>query len=182
MAYFSRLTEIVTCNLTSILEREADPTRAIGEIVDEMREGVDGAHRSAGTAEQNVGRLEGEIAEQRNCIAEWTDEAKRHLEAGDEDLARAALVRRRECQDVVAGLEQELGNAIATRDHLRTTVKALEARLADAVRRQHELGSEGTVRERSAAAKHDEAAARRGCSEEIDAELETLKRALGKPV
>ena len=42
MSYFSRLTDIVTCNLTEILARETDPLAAVGEIIAEMQEGLAG--------------------------------------------------------------------------------------------------------------------------------------------
>lgn len=181
MAYFSRLTEIVTCNLTALLEREEDPAAAIGEIVAEMREGVEGAQRSVRTAVANLERLEGEVADQRRQIDHWTEEARGFVESGNEEGARTALVRRRECHAVVGGLEQQLQSAIATRDHLQTTLRALEARLADAVRKQKELGvvEETSSIDRPAAARHDEA--REPChSSEIESELEALKREMGR--
>ena len=45
MSYFSRLTDIVTCNLTELLAREADPAAALEGIIAEMQEGLAGAKR-----------------------------------------------------------------------------------------------------------------------------------------
>jgi phage shock protein A len=50
-----------------------------------------------------------------------------------------ALLRKQEVVDVVAGLEQQHKAACATRDHMNTTLRALEARLSEARRRQQEL-------------------------------------------
>lgn len=180
MAFFSRLTEIVTCNLTALLDRQEDPVAALHEIVSEMREGVEGATRSVRTAESNVERLEGEVAGLRRQIDHWTEEARKTLEGGNEDAARDALVRRRECHAVVDGLEQELQSAIATRDHLRTTLRALEARLADAERKQQEVGGGGMANaiDRPAASQHAQTVATP--LSEIDAELAALKREMGQ--
>ena len=40
MSYFSRLTDIVTCNLSEILAKESDPATALKRIVAEMEEGL----------------------------------------------------------------------------------------------------------------------------------------------
>ena len=50
MSYFSRLTDIVTCNIGDMLRREDDPKGAIRRIIEEMEEGLGGARRSVATA------------------------------------------------------------------------------------------------------------------------------------
>jgi phage shock protein A len=135
MPYFSRLTDIVTCNLTVLLQHSDDPSLALNEIILEMREGLAGAERSTRTAVANVLRLETELAEQRGQTDVWTDLAKTRLGAGDESGARQALLRKRELDDLIAALEDQLRAAESTRDHLRKTFHALQARLADAQRR-----------------------------------------------
>ena len=45
MSYFSRLTDIVTCNLTEILSSSDDPIAAIAQVISEMEEGLGGCER-----------------------------------------------------------------------------------------------------------------------------------------
>ncbi|HEV3303264.1 MAG TPA: PspA/IM30 family protein [Planctomycetaceae bacterium] len=139
MNYFSRLTDIVTCNLSEMLAREADPPAALKKIIAEMEEGLAGARRGVGTAAANEERLRREIAELAGQTDQLTDEAREALRNHDESGARVALIRKQEVVDVVAGLEQQHKAACATRDHLNTTLRALEARLSEARRRQQEL-------------------------------------------
>ena len=61
MSYFSRLTDIVTCNLTQLLAQAEDPRAAISEIIQEMREGVAGAQRRVSTAVASEERLRLEL-------------------------------------------------------------------------------------------------------------------------
>ena len=139
MAYFSRLTEIVTCNLTTLLSEAADPAVAIREIVLEMEDGVSGARRSCQTAATNEQRLTTEMDTHRTQIAFWTAKAREELGKKNEESAREALLRKREIEDLLAALQQQLQAAAATREQLQTTLRALEARLADARRKEHEL-------------------------------------------
>lgn len=141
MTYFSRLTEIVTCNLNSILAEAADPRASIREIVLEMEEGVSGARRSCQTAAANEQRLSSEMDTHRTQIAFWTARAKEELTRKDEVQAREALLRKREIEDLVAAVQQQVQAATATREHLQTTLRALEARLADARRKEAEIAS-----------------------------------------
>lgn len=139
MAYFSRLTDIVTCNLSSLIARNDYCANFLEGIIREMHEGVSGAQRCVGTAMTNVARLEAEIGEQRLAIQDWISRAQAALRQSDEDQARLSLQRKHEVEDLIAGLEQQLQAAISTRDHLNTMLNALQARLADALRRLEEL-------------------------------------------
>lgn len=141
MTYFSRLTEIVTCNLNEILAEAANPAGVIHEIILEMEEGVSGARRSCQTAASNEHRLTTEMDAHRTQIAFWTAKAKEELGKQNETDARAALLRRREIEDLVAALQQQHQAATATREHLQTTLRALEARLADARRKEMEIAA-----------------------------------------
>lgn len=136
MPYFSRLTEIVTCNLTALLDGAADRDATLEEIIGEMQEGISGAQRSVRTAGNNVIEVECEISEQLIQSGEWMSKARQALENNREDLARQALSRKKEVENLIAGLEQQLHAAVSTRDHLKITLHALEARLADAQRRR----------------------------------------------
>lgn len=178
MSYFSRLTDIVSCNLSRLLSEAADPRVAIAEIVLEMQEGLAGARRSVNSASQAEQRLQREIDEHQAQVAAWADKARERLKAGSEDGARQSLLRKREVEDLLAGLQQQHRAAIATREHLATIQRALDARLAEALRRQEELG---VAPPSPAPDAHLIAPSHEGDdrSRQIDAELQALKQELG---
>ncbi len=175
MTYFSRLTDIVTCNLTKLLAEADDPVAALQEIIAEMDAGMTGARRSMQTAQGNEDRIRGEVEEHSCKITHWSEKAKEHLGAGAEDQARLALVRKREVTDLVAGLEQQLLAAEQTREHLATTFRALEARLAEAQRRQHGSADGEALSGTDVGAESSSTA-----SSKIEDELAALKRELGQ--
>jgi phage shock protein A len=176
MNYFNRLTEIVTCNLNEILAREADPAAAIRKIVTEMEAGLAGARRSVTTAAANEERLTKEMAELEQQAEQLTEEAREALRATNESAARVALVRKKEIADVAGGLQQQLKAAHATRDHLTTTLRALEARLNEARRRQLEL--EASPKAAASSGKGVATLDDDPRTNEIESELEALKREL----
>lgn len=178
MSYFSRLTDIVSCNLSRLLAEADDPQAAIAEIVQEMQEGLTGARRSVATASSAEQRLQREIDEHAAQVAAWADKARERLRGGSEDGARQCLLRKREVEDLLAGLEQQHRAAIGTREHLATIQRALDARLAEALRRQAEMGVAAAPPAPDA---HLSIPAHAGDerSNQIDAELQALKQELG---
>jgi phage shock protein A len=180
MSYFSRLTDIVTCNLTDLLARAEDQQMAIEQIIQEMEEGLAGAKRSVATATAAEDRLCGEIQGHRRQADTWSAKAKEHLVAQRETDARQCLVRKREVEDLIAGLDQQHRAAIGTREHLSTIQRALEARLAEAIRRRAaiEAGLAHDDHHAALAAATPTGTDDRGS--QIDAELEAMKRELAE--
>lgn len=178
MSYFSRLTDIVTCNLSQLLAEAKDPLAAIEAILREMEEGLSGARRSVATAAANEERLSAEIQEHRTQALDWAQKAKDHLVAQSENEARQCLLRKREMEDLVAGLQQHLQSAVATREHLSTMQHALEARLAEALRKRAVLRGEDVGLEARPAAATASLPLSVDRHSQIDAELEALKREL----
>ncbi len=181
MSYFSRLTDIVTCNLSQLLHETDDPRAAIADIVREMQEGLAGAQRSVNTAANSESRLLCEIEGHRVAASSWTEKARGHLVSKSESDARECLLRKREVEDLIAGLEQQHKAAVATKEHLATMQRALEARLAEALRKQSSLGVALDEAGATAAnvAMHPANVSPDDRQLQIDAELEALKREMG---
>lgn len=184
MSYFSRLTDIVTCNLTHLLNHAEDPVKEIEQIIAEMKEGLAGANRSVKTATSNEQAIKQELQEHQQQVFHWKEAAKNALATGDEAEARNSLVRKQEIEDLMAGLEQQHQAAVATCEHLTTTLHALQARLAEAKRKQAELTAQAGLSETEALdeadSTSDETPLAPSRSEQIDSELEALKRELGQ--
>ena len=180
MPYFTRLTDIVTCSLTEILDEANDPELTLREVITEMEEGLSGARRSARTASSSHNRLQREIEEHSEQIDQWVARARQALEANDESKAREALTRKVEVEDLLDGLKPELKSARKTHEHMLRIQKALEARHSEALRRLSELtGSPTQVKLESETAIHAVAQSQQEKYAEVEAELAALKKQLG---
>jgi len=139
MNIFSRLSDIISSNLNALLDRAENPEWMIAQIIREMEEGLASAKRCAAkaiAAERRIGR---ELEQNRLQVEHWKGKAREALTADREDLARRALVRKMEHQDLVQSLERQHLEAIQTCQNVRTSLHALEARLAEARRKQRTL-------------------------------------------
>ena len=184
MSYFSRLTDIVTCNLSTILAEADDPSATLEEIIDEMRAGIESARRSVSTAAANEVRICQEVEELCNQSIYWRDKARQHLQESREDEARLSLMRRSEVEDLIAGIKQQHESAKSTLQHLTTTLHALEARLADAQRRRTAISgnsepTESAEKGSQSSSLHLSETSYEEREQRIEDELAALKREMG---
>lgn len=177
MPHFSRLTDIVTCSLSEILESSDDPQATLQEVLAEMEEGLASARRVARTSRTNRDRLEKEIASHTAQMNDWLSRAKASLTDGDESAAREALTRKVEVEDLIDGLKPELEASDSNYRNMLRIQKALEARYSEAVRRMAELtGKPAEIRLESETAVHAITQSQQEKSSEVEAELAELRK------
>lgn len=180
MNFFSRTSDIISRNLAELLAKEANPAKAIRQVIAEMEQGLSGVRRSVQTADRNEQKVATELAEHRGQVAFWGGRAREELAAGQETEARAALIRRKELEDLIAGLQQEHSAAEATREQLTTTLRAVEARVAEARRLQAHLdqGIPLPAATEAGSLPAVQETLDRSRNAQVDDELEALKREL----
>ena len=182
--FFSRTSEIISRSLLDLLSGEAQPQQAIRQIISEIEGGLAGVSRSVDTATRNEQRIAAELVEHKGQVTFWMARARESLSTGHEQEARAALIRKKELEDLIAGLEQEHVAAQATRDQLTTTLRAVEARLAEARRLQAQLDEGQAVTNLATVATGPSGSPEtvgKVRAEEVDDELALLKREMNLP-
>lgn len=139
MGIFSRMTDIINSNITSMLDQAEDPQKMIRLIIQEMEDTLVEVRSSSARvlAERKTAarRLEQVQAE----ATSWEDKAKLAISKGREDLARAALQEKHAIEDEVVLVETELN---ATDEHiaqLNDEVAQLQQKLSDAKAKQKAL-------------------------------------------
>lgn len=179
MPHFSRLTDIVTCSLTEILELSDDPQSTLKEVIQEMKEGLTSARRVVKTSGANRDRLRAEIEQHSAQVGIWVEKAKSSLTGGDENGARQALTRKVEVEDLLDGLKPELEAAESNYQNMLRIQKALEARYAEAERRMSELTGQPVDSRESESTAHAISQSQQEKSSEVEAELEALRKEIG---
>jgi phage shock protein A len=139
MGVFGRLSDLIAANLNALLDRAENPEVMLAQIIRELESGRAAAREHAATtiaAERRLGR---ELEQMRAQAARWKEEARTALAAGREDLARRALVRKREVETLLGGHEDQYTAAREAADAVRATLRAFETRLTEARRKQRSL-------------------------------------------
>jgi phage shock protein A len=139
MGIFARVSDIVAANLNALLDRAEDPEALLAQVLREMEAGLAQTRRSAAVAVAADRRLGRERDDHRVGAEHWKGRAKDALAAGREDLTRRALGRMLEHDAVARRLEEQHVEAVLTSQSVRAALQALEARLAEARRKERTL-------------------------------------------
>ena len=136
MSIFSRLSDIVNSNISSLLDKAENPEKMIRMVIQEMEETL--VEVRSGTAKVIAEKktLTRRAEQLRKQAADWEHKAELALSKGREDLAKAALVEKANITSSVEVTEKYLQKLDETLDKLGTEIEQLQAKLNDARARQ----------------------------------------------
>jgi phage shock protein A len=146
---FKRINDIISANINDLIDRVEDPERMIKQIIREMEESINRAKEGVIDAIASEKRLQKDLEHHRRQSAEWLHKAEEALNAGQDDLARMALTRKKEHDNILKALEPSWESAKTTSAHLKAQLHALEAKLEEARRKRSSL----VARQRAAEAR-----------------------------
>ena len=136
---FRRIHDIITANINDLIDRVEDPERMIKQMIREMEESIARAKEGVIDAITSEKQLQKDLENHRRHSLEWMKKAEDALLANREDLARAALLRKKEYDSVIQSLEPAWESAKATSEHLKKQLRALEAKLEETKRKRSTL-------------------------------------------
>ena len=136
---FKRISDVIAANINDMIDRVEDPERMIKQIIREMEENIRLAKDGVVEAIASEKRLQQEVEGHRRQAEAWQARAETALREGKEDLARAALARRKEHERILASLEPAWESAVNTSASLKAQLRALEAKLEEAKRKRGTL-------------------------------------------
>jgi phage shock protein A len=131
MGFFQRLFRIGKANLNAALDHLEDPVKMIDQILRELEQDV-AKVTAAVTSQMAVEkRFERELREAEQIVAKRDEQARKALAAGDEALAREALVDKKRHAEKAEALRQSYEKAKATSDKLRSQLNAMKAKVEE---------------------------------------------------
>src|SRR5262249_53590879 len=136
---FKRMSDVISANLNDLIDRVEDPERMIKQIIREMEENLSKAKEGVIEAIASEKQLQKDLEQHRQQSAQWQRKAGEALQANREELARAALLRKKEHDNIIKTLEPAWVAAQNTSEWLKTQLHALEAKLEEARRKRSTL-------------------------------------------
>jgi phage shock protein A len=146
---FKRINDVITANISDLIDRVEDPEKMIKQIIREMEENIDRAKQGVVEAIASEKLLRRDVEKHQQEAAQWQDKARAALKSGNDELARQALVRKNEHDKILASLTPALESAVNTSASLKAQLKALDAKLDEAKRKRSSL----VARQRAAEAR-----------------------------
>ena len=107
MGIFARLGTLIKSNLNDLISRAEDPEKMLNQILVDMKNQLVEAKKQVAVAIGDEKRLKKQWDEQVAQAREWERKAMMAVNAGDDELAKEALVRQKEHEDLTAQFEQQ---------------------------------------------------------------------------
>lgn len=146
MSIFSRLSDIINSNLTSLLDKAENPEKMVRLIIQEMEETLVEVRTTSAKAIADRKELQRRQDWLRREASEWEQKAEIALRKDREDLARGALMERARLDGEVEAIDAEIASLDDSIARLSDDIGKLQAKLKDARARQKSL----VVRNRTA--------------------------------
>ena len=127
MNVFKRLSDIVSSNINSALDKMEDPKKMISLMIDEMEETAIEVRSSIAEKTAAQTTLEREIKSKEEAITRWTERAKMAVDKGNDDLAREAIAEKKTLEKQLVSLKSNLevlkGIIVSLREQLSQVEK-----------------------------------------------------------
>ena len=139
MSIFKRMSDIIGANVNDLLDKAENPEKMIKQILREMEQGIQTAKRSTADAIAAEKKLKKELEQNKRLASEWHNKAIQAVDADRDDLAKKALARKKEAENLLPSLAAQYAQAEEVCANMKRTLHALESRRAEARRRQTTL-------------------------------------------
>ena len=110
MGIFTRVRDIISSNLNTMLEKAEDPEKLVKLMIREMEDTLVEIKASCAGAMAAKKKIERDSGEVKDRSQAWADKAQLAIDKGREDLAREALLEKRRIMRMVhpRGLERSV--------------------------------------------------------------------------
>lgn len=134
-----RINDLLKADIHHMLDQMEEPERMLKQIIrdteDYLRDAKVGVVKALAAEKQLFNQLQ----ENRAQSAAWADKAEYALRNGQEELARMALARKLEYEQIADSLKPSWLSAKDTAQRLREQLKATEAKLLEMFRKRSAL-------------------------------------------
>jgi len=132
MALLERVTTLIRANLNDLIDRAEEPEKLIKQVIVDMENQLIQVKTQVAVALADQHLLEKKRKEMEDKAAEWMQKAELAVAKDKEDLARAALERSISHRQLAENFRQQQAEQKAQADTLKTSLKTLGDKLAEA--------------------------------------------------
>jgi phage shock protein A len=139
MGIFSRLAQLIKSNLNDLISRSEDPEKMLNQVVLEMNNQLVEAKKQVAVSIADEKRLAKQLEQEGANAQEWERRAMLALRAGNEELAKEALARKREHDEISATLKDQWNKQKAAVEQLKRALRLLNDKIEEAKRKRNVL-------------------------------------------
>src|SRR5262245_6570526 len=139
MGIFARLARLIKSNLNDLISRAEDPEKMLNQIVIDMNAQLIEAKKQVAASIADEKRLAKQAEQEAASAAEWERRAMMAVRAGDDNLAKEGLARKKEHEQLAEAYKQQWQKQKTSVDQLKLALRALNAKIEEAKRKKNLL-------------------------------------------
>jgi len=136
MGIFARIARLIKSNLNDLISRSEDPEKMLNQIVIDMNAQLVEAKKQVAASIADEKRLAKQAEQEASNAAEWERRAMMAVRAGDDNLAKEALTRKKEHDGLAEQFRAQWQKQKHAVDQLKLALRALNHKIEEAKRKK----------------------------------------------
>jgi phage shock protein A len=139
MGIFSRLKTLISSNVNDAISKAEKPEKMLNQLIIEMNEQLIESKKAVAMAIADEKKLEREKDNQAAQAQEWERKAMLAVNAGKDDLAKEALLRKQEYERAAGEYQKQWESQKTSVDQLKESLRELQNKIEEAQRKKNLL-------------------------------------------
>ena len=131
MPLLERIATLLRANINDLIEKAEDPEKLARQLVLDMENQLLQVKTQVAIAIADQHLLQQKRKEHQDAAQDWHRKAEASVTRGQDDMARAALERSLQSQQLAEGFTQQLDDQTTDTENLRAAFTRLQAKLAE---------------------------------------------------
>src|SRR5690349_12454914 len=139
MGIFSRLGTLIKSNINDLITKAEDPEKMLSQVLLEMQQQLGEAKKAVAVAIADEKKLQKQYNGELDKAKEWERKAMVAVRSGDDGLARQALVRKQEHENISNQFQQQWVAQKQAVEKLKDALRLLNNKIEEAKRKKNIL-------------------------------------------
>src|SRR5690349_12022009 len=139
MGIFSRLGTLIKSNINDLITKAEDPEKMLSQVLLEMQQQLGEAKKAVAVAIADEKKLQKQYNGELDKAKEWERKAMVAVRSGDDGLARQALVRKQEHENISNQFQQQWVQQKQAVEKLKDALRLLNNKIEEAKRKKNIL-------------------------------------------
>lgn len=132
MGILDRMSRLIRANVNDLIDQAEDPEKMLNELLREMSSSISEARTQVASMIAQEKEIEGDFSAAQRDATQWQQKAELAVSRGRDDLAREALRRKNDADELATVYSHHLDSQKETVEKLKNQLKVLEAKYQEA--------------------------------------------------
>ena len=139
MGIFSRFRRMMKSNLNDMISKSENPEKMLSQVIVDMNQQLIESKKSVASSIADEKRLERQMRNNQSLAREWEEKARLAVKAGKDELAKEALLRRQEFDNLYNQYKPQWDAQHEAVEKLKTALRQLQQKIEEAQRKKNLL-------------------------------------------